>query len=78
MAEELLTRDEAEALFRADVERVGGVVAWARKHGVALGYVSEAYNRKKDAGPALLGRIGAMQVERFLVVRSKAKEAVHG
>ena len=75
MNERLITKEQATALFRADVDAAGGVCAWARKHGVALGYVSDGYNKKAGAGPALLGRIGVMKVERFLVVGDQAPAA---
>ncbi len=74
MAEESLNSLGLMLEFRREVDRAGGVKAWAQANGISIGYVSEALNGAALPGPKIINALGYIRVERFVRAR---KEKVH-
>lgn len=56
--------DPVAELMRA-VEAAGSQRAWARQHGISLGYVNDVLLGRREPGPAILAALGIVREVRY-------------
>lgn len=68
---DLLTPANAIAILRSQVEKAGGIAAFARGAGIPPSVVSETLSGRRDISEAVANAAGLVRVVRFLEINRR-------